>query len=225
MFDRLDYALADLLLFSPRVYDRMFELHNAALWPAHLAALAAGLYLVAVALKPSQQAIRLAFGLLAVIWLLVAYQFLYVRYAAINWAVIYVVPFFALMALILAWFAIRPKPVEISCRRNPAGMMALGVLLLSLFGYPMLSVVSDRPWYTAEVFAVAPDPTVTATLAFLAMSRGVTVLPAMIIPLLWTIVTALTLFALGRPEFFVAPLAAAACIAAHLGGASGRAAP
>lgn len=225
MFDRLDYALTDFLLFSARVYDRMFELHNAALWPAHIAALAVGLYLVAVALKPSPRAIRLAFGLLAIVWLLIAREFLYVRYAAINWAAVYVVPFFVLMALMLAWFAIRPKPVEISCRRNPAGVTALGVLLFSLFGYPLLSVISDRPWYAAEVFAIAPDPTVTATLAFLAMSRGAAVLPAMIIPVLWTIVTALTLFALGRPEFIVAPLAAAACIAAYLGGLSRRVAP
>ena len=27
------YRLSDFLLFSPRVYWRMFELHNAALWP------------------------------------------------------------------------------------------------------------------------------------------------------------------------------------------------
>ena len=30
------YRAEDFLLFSPRVYWRMFELHNTALWPLHL---------------------------------------------------------------------------------------------------------------------------------------------------------------------------------------------
>jgi hypothetical protein len=37
------YRPEDFLLFSPRVYWRMFELHNAAFWPLHFATLAAGL--------------------------------------------------------------------------------------------------------------------------------------------------------------------------------------
>ena len=37
------YRAEDFLLFSPRVYWRMFELHNAAFWPLHLLTLAAGL--------------------------------------------------------------------------------------------------------------------------------------------------------------------------------------
>ena len=37
------YRAEDFLLFSPRVYWRMFELHNAALWPLHVLTLAAGL--------------------------------------------------------------------------------------------------------------------------------------------------------------------------------------
>src|SRR5690349_20103288 len=36
------YRLSDFLLFSPRTYHRLFELHNIALWPMHVAALALG---------------------------------------------------------------------------------------------------------------------------------------------------------------------------------------
>ena len=44
------YRLEDFLLFSPRVYWRMFELHNAAFWPLHLATLACGFAIVLLAL-------------------------------------------------------------------------------------------------------------------------------------------------------------------------------
>ena len=40
------YRPEDFLLFSPRVYWRMFELHNAALWPLQVLALAAGLIII-----------------------------------------------------------------------------------------------------------------------------------------------------------------------------------
>ena len=40
------YRPVNFLLFSPRVYWRMFELHNAALWPLQVLALAAGLIII-----------------------------------------------------------------------------------------------------------------------------------------------------------------------------------
>ncbi len=36
------YRLEDFLLFSPRVYWRMFELHNEAVWPLQIATLLLG---------------------------------------------------------------------------------------------------------------------------------------------------------------------------------------
>ena len=48
------YRAEDFLLFSPRVYWRMFELHNAALWPLHVLTLAAGLIiLLLIAWRPA----------------------------------------------------------------------------------------------------------------------------------------------------------------------------
>ena len=37
------YRLYDFLLFTPRTYYRLFELYNAAVWPAQIAAIALGL--------------------------------------------------------------------------------------------------------------------------------------------------------------------------------------
>ena len=43
MADWLSYRPQDFLLFSPRTYWRLFELHNEALWPLHLLTFAIGL--------------------------------------------------------------------------------------------------------------------------------------------------------------------------------------
>ena len=63
------YRAEDFLLFSPRVYWRMFELHNAALWPLHVLTLAAGLIIILlVARRPKPSARWLAL-ILAMLWI------------------------------------------------------------------------------------------------------------------------------------------------------------
>ena len=41
------YSLSDFLLFSPRTYYRLFELYNAAIWPAQIGARASGVAILA----------------------------------------------------------------------------------------------------------------------------------------------------------------------------------
>src|SRR5882724_10092424 len=95
------YRPEDFLLFSQRAYWRLFELHNAALWPLHLLTLAAAAAIVLLVLRPPPGHGRWIALLLALIWVLVGWSFLWSRYATINWAIGYVAPFFALQAAFL----------------------------------------------------------------------------------------------------------------------------
>ena len=96
------YALSDLLLFSPRVYYRLFELHNRGavacpapdLRPRPCRPVAAGC-------GRYGRAHRLLPAVLGVLWLWVAWAFFWERYATINWAAAYVAPLFALQGLAL----------------------------------------------------------------------------------------------------------------------------
>lgn len=216
MLDRADYALSDFLLFSARVYERLFELHNRALWPLHLLALAIGGVIVVLVLRPSARAARIVFILLALVWLFVAWTFFVERYATINWAALYVAPVFALQALLLMALATCSSPPLLATRANWGGILAVVVLLAALVGYPLAAPAFGRPWQAADMFAITPDPTAVATLAVLAMGRGWLFGLAAIIPILWIAVTALTLWTLGSPDFAVAPLAAVACAIAVL---------
>ena len=108
------YRAEDFLLFSPRVYWRMFELHNAALWPLHVLTLAAGLLIILlIAWRPGTWARWLAL-ILAIPWIFVGWSFLWNRYATINWAAAYVAPAFAVEGVLLLvvssarWPRLRP---------------------------------------------------------------------------------------------------------------------
>jgi len=217
MFDRADYALADFLLFSARVYYRMLELHNAAWWPLHGVAFGLGVCLLAIAIRPAARRVRLGFGLLAGIWVFVGWAFFMERYAAINWAAVYVAPVFFLQSIVLAVLALRPQsPVTWSedGKLSWSAKLAAVALLVAIIGYPLIALFAERSWMSAEVFALTPDPTVIATLSFLVFARGWLAIVAAIIPVLWVAITALTLVAMGSREAAIAPLLAGVCIAA-----------
>jgi hypothetical protein len=208
------YEPADFLLFSPRVYWRMFELHNTALWPLQLVTLAAGvLAIVLVARRPRGHGRWIAF-VLAVIWAFVGWSFLWTRYTTINWAAAYVAPAFALEALLLFLAGAVTDKLTFD-RRGPVCWTGHLLLAFALAGQPLLAPLLGRVWTSAEIFGIAPDPTAIGTLGLLLLARGRLLALLIPIPLLWCLLSGITLWTLGAPEAW-APFAAAALTLAAL---------
>jgi hypothetical protein len=204
------YRPEDFLLFSPRVYWRMFELHNAAFWPLHLATLAAGLAIILLVLRrPPGRGPWVAL-ILAALWAFIGWTFLWSRYAAINWAIVYVAPAFGLQALLLV---IAAACGGLALARKDAGAR-LGVLLMAIgVAYPLLPPLFERPWRSAEVFGIAPDPTAIATLGVLLTASGRFAPLMSAIPLLWLLLSGLTLQTMGDPQAWLPLLTAGTAVA------------
>lgn len=187
------YRLSDFLMFSPRVYWRMFELHNEALWPLPLATLAAGLFAGALALLRPAAARRIAPLLFAALWAWIAWSFFWNRYAAINWAAIYVAPAFALQATLLVLIA-GVRGFESGPPR--AARLTAAVLFAIALLYPVLAPLGGRSWGAAEILGIAPDPTAIATLAMLLVLRPRQQALLFPIPVLWCLASGLALWAM-----------------------------
>ena len=192
------YRAEDFLLFSPRVYWRMFELHNAALWPLHLLTLVAGLIIILLIAWRRGSSARWVALILAISWIFVGWSFLWNRYATINWAAAFVAPAFAVEGALLILASL--------ChglafgRRGFAGWTGYLVLAFALAGQPWLAPLQGRSWASSEVFGIAPDPTAMATLGVLLLARG-RLLPLLLpIPVLWCILSGLTLQTMGEPQ-------------------------
>jgi hypothetical protein len=195
MQDWWSYGLSDFLLFSPRTYYRMIERHNEAVWPAQLLTMALGIGILGALRQPSTTQGRIIAGILALLWMWVAWAFLLYRYATINWAIKYVVPFFVLEALLLVWWGVIGGKLSFAVQPTAIGRLGTALFVLSLLLYPALAVIVGRPWNQAEVFGIAPDPTVTATVGLLLLTSRLRwgLLP---VPLLWCGITAATLWAM-----------------------------
>lgn len=215
------YRLEDFLLFSPRTYWRMLELQNAALWPLHVAMVAAGLAIVLLVRRRPEGANLWVGGVLGLSWALVAWSFLLDRYTAINWAIAYVVPAFFLQAVLLLAAAILPRGLTFD-RRDSIGRAGLLLSLAGLLLYPCLALASGRPWTQAETFGIAPDPTAIVTLGLLLASRGPMLAALLPVPLLWCLLSGATLLAMDDGQAWLLFAAVAFIPAALLVRLAGR---
>lgn len=202
------YGPGDFLLFAPRVYWRMFELHNAAVWPLQVPALLLGVAVVVWVLRPRPWSDRGVAVVLAAAWMWVAWSFLWNRYAAINWAIVYVVPVFAAQALLLLSAGGMAGRLRFAPGWTVPGMIGLAVLLYAVVLHPLVSPLAGRSMQGAEVFGIAPDPTAIATLGLTTLAVG-GALPWVLLAgaAAWCLVSGATLLAMGAAEGWI-PLAA-----------------
>jgi hypothetical protein len=200
------YRLSDFLLFSPRVYWRMFELHNEALWPLQMPILAIGLAAVVLALLRPGHHGRVIAILLAALWVSVGWNFMWQRYSAINWAALYIAPFFGLQALLLLVSGLLS-----GLRFDQSGVRRVAGYALFSFafvGYPLLAPLSGRPWSGAEILGIAPDPTAIGTLGLLMLARGRMAVLLAPMPILWCLISGATLWAMAAWEAWIPVIAA-----------------
>lgn len=198
------YRLSDFLMFSEAIYFRLFELVNREFWPLQLATLATGAAILAILFRGGVWRERLIALLLAACWAWVAWAYHARHYATINWAAQYFSLGFALQAWLLFWFgAVRNRLVfdAVGSIVRVAGVCITGFALIA---QPLLGPLLGRPWQQMEIFGIAPDPTVTATLGLLLAARRIPWL-LLTIPLLWCAITGATLWAMQAPQAWVMP--------------------
>ena len=206
MRDWLSYRLSDLLLFSPRTYYRLLELHNRAWWPAHLAFLGVGASIVVLLRRGTQWSATAITVLVSTCWLFVAWAFHLARYATINWAARYFAVAFVIQALLMLWYGARRRPL-FAWPSDRRGHVALGLLLFALCVEPLIGPLGGRAWTQLEIFGITPDPTVIATLGVLALVRRRVPWLLLVIPVLWCAITGTTLWAMRQPDALVVPIA------------------
>lgn len=222
------YGLSDFLLFSPRTYYRLLERHNAAVWPAHVVTLVLGVVVGVLVRRSTPGRLRAAAALLAALWAWVGWAFVARRYATINWAATYFALLFAVETLLLGWIAVAPGGLRtgrmrdatdpLAGARNVAGAALFGFALLL---YPLLAPVVGRGWAQAEVFGMAPDPTVFGTLGVLLRADGLPRGVLLAAPVLWCLLSGATLWAMGSAEAWIVLPGAALAVALTVASARG----
>jgi hypothetical protein len=208
MGDWLSYTPADFLLFSARTYYRLFELYNRAIWPAQLLALLLGLIVLWRLHRASPRQGSAVTVILAAGWLWTAWAYLLEYYDTINWAARYFAIGFVIQALLLIWTGVVGSRLLFQPHGDWIGRTGLGLFAFALVVKPLIGPLVGRDWTQAEIFGVAPDPTVLATLGILLTVHTRPPWGLMVIPLIWCALSGATLWTMGSPEAWIMPVAA-----------------
>lgn len=191
MSDWTSYRLSDFILFSEAIYYRQFELYNQAIWPLHIVAILFALSVLYALCKRPVWVGRIVASVLVVSWLWVAVAFLYSWFYQIHVVANWYAFGFILQAGLVCWFGfIKNRFNELVTSRLRINVGS-GLLFVAIFLYPFIAWMSGRSWLQFEMFALAPDPTVLATIAILVLlkvPRGLYVIPA-----LWILISVITL--------------------------------
>ncbi|HVE89430.1 MAG TPA: DUF6064 family protein [Burkholderiaceae bacterium] len=201
------YRPSDFLLFAPRTYYRLFELYNAEIWPLQIIALSAGVTILVLARSRPAWGGRMIAALLAVCWLWVAWAFHWQRYATINWAANYFAAGFAMEALILIWIGVVRDRLQFDFTGSAMARIGAAMFAFALIIQPSIGLLFGREWRQIEVFGIAPDATVIATLGLLLAASRVRWI-ALPIPLLWCLLSGTTLWSMNAADAFILPIAA-----------------
>lgn len=207
MGDWLFYTPADFLLFSARTYYRLFELYNRAIWPAQVLALLLGLVILWRLHRGSTRQ-GLVTVILAAGWLWTAWAYLVENYDTINWAARYFAIGFVIEAVLLIWAGVIRDRLLFQPYKDWISRTGVGLFVFALVVQPSIGPLVGRDWKQIEIFGVAPDPTVLATLGILLTVDKRPPWGLMIIPLLWCGLSGTTLWTMGSPDAWVMPVAA-----------------
>ena len=205
------YTLSDFLLFSPRTYYRLFELHHRAHWPLQLAALAAGALMLAAAMRGGRTSGRAAVAIAAAAWLWVGWSWHVERYATINWAAGWIGAGFAAQSLLLFATGVATTRLGFASAVALRRRLGVGIVLFALALQPVTGLLAGRSWTEAEVFGITPGPTAAATLGLLLLAER-TRWELALIPLLGCLLDGATLWALDAADAWIPPALAVVAV-------------
>jgi hypothetical protein len=93
----------------------------------------------------------------------------------------------------------------------------MGLVIFAVVLHPLIAPLVGRPWSQVEIFAIAPDPTVVATLGVLIHISGWRKWLLLPIPLLWCLVSGATMWVMQSADAASMPVVAAVAIAVVIG--------
>lgn len=205
-----NYALSDLVMFTPEVYLRLFVRFNDALWPLQLVAIVAGLGIPTLLMRPNLLARKVGVAVVALAWIFTGLGFMEEYYAPINWPVTYFAYAFVAQAMVVAAVAGAWQPPRRMAPERSRGRTLLVLWALVLVALPWLTVLSAGDSRALALYGLTPDLTAVGSLLLAPLLARAWRWLVVILPLAWCLFSLATLYTLGLVLPMLVPLAGVA---------------
>lgn len=196
----LSYSLQDFVMFGPEVLLRLFIRINEAVWPWQSLWLVAALLLPWLGCKVAEWPRRLAMALAGLAWIGCGYLFMVRYYGPVNTPATWFGWAFVIEGLLLLMLRGRALPIPLGLPLAVAGWLVILVL-------PWLAVLQSGDVRALALFGMAPGVTVAATVLLFARQPLLLRWFLLLVPLAWSLFSALTYWSLGTYWLLGFPLA------------------
>jgi hypothetical protein len=189
----------------------VFRRYNTAVWPAPWALFAIALVVAALVYRDRPKDHRWVYGLLAVLWLWMAFAYHIAFFASVNPAAVAFGAAFAIQGALFAWYAAHAPAEHLRTHSGASGHVGVVLVAYALFVYPALGYMFGHRYPAAPTFG-APCPTTIFTLGIVVWWGRSIPLRLLAIPLAWSIIATAAATGLGMTEDYGLAAAAIATV-------------
>ncbi len=189
-----------MLPFTREQFYGVFVDYNAQAWPMQVVAYVVGLGLLALLLRPSRAAGRVAAAGLAALWAWTGVAYHALHFSAINRAAYLFAALFVVQALLLLYFGVVKDRLHIEAgvgRRQALGWV---LIVYALAVYPLIGLWSGHRWSELPMFGITPCPLTIFTFGLLLQTAASVPRALLVVPVVWSFIGGSAAFLLEVPQ-------------------------
>jgi hypothetical protein len=208
--------------FTIEQFFEVFARYNLALWPWQIAAVLAGIAVVALLWREARSSAVAITLILSAMWLINGIGYHWTYFAAVNPAARLFAAAFVLQGLLLAGVAFTQSDLRFRVRRVPTSLFGLACVAFALALYPLVGWLVGHRYPATPMFGVAPCPTTIFTIGVLVQGPWRQMRWLLVIPGLWAAVGGSASILLGVPQDYALVAALVALLAMAVGHVANR---
>ena len=207
MSELLQFSLLDMTPYDQQSWFNLVGDYNNSIWLSYPITLFVMLAMLSLIFRPAKkvsphQSVRLVLALLAVSWLWCGAVFHAQYFSQLNWAAPWFGWVFVLQGGLLLLVAIFLKAASWVSLSSLRGRLAIFLLIIGLFIYPLSGYLEGRVPIQFERFPVMPAPVILVSFALIILLKSRWRHGLAVIPVLWGVVSAAFAITLGLLEFY-----------------------
>lgn len=187
---------------GPEVYFRLFIRLNQNTFPLPIITLLIACVLAWLILKGKQ---RWSLALLGIAWIWVGYYFHLHLFSELNWIAVYFAWIFILQGIVYVILGISQSGDFDIPLQGKSFVISVVFIVLGAVIYPILTGLIGESWQGAQLFGMAPNPTVIVTLAIIPVSSRTTGWLS-VVPLMWCVIGAAIDYAMQQYTALILPV-------------------
>ncbi len=188
------------LPFTTEQFLEVFRAYNTAIWPAQIGAYLLGLLAVGHVIWKKGTSDRVVIRILAIFWLWIGVLYHLIFFSTINQAAVLFGSVFIVQAVLFLVVDVSRRELDIGFGWDAYRIVGTILIVYALAGYPLVGAALDHGYPYAPMFGVAPCPTTIFTFGILLWARRRVPGWLLVIPLLWSLLSAAAALKLGIRE-------------------------